>query len=214
MRALDRAVLMREARIVARRRHAVMRAQLLVAPRQVLLRVTIEVAERRRQAVAAMLLRHAAQRPQCVLQALGERHEAFAAEHDMGMLEARERQPEVIEPMIERLTRDGDAERAHVGEVGKAHAARRVLLAEDHIALGAIERPPSGDAPLQRPAHAFGDPGMATANLLEDGHRAKAGRRLQHRHDLAVHTSASGSGRRRPRGAFFCDGSLGSASIR
>ena len=32
-----------------------------------------------------------------------------AAEHHMGMLEARERQPEVIEPVIERLTRDRDA---------------------------------------------------------------------------------------------------------
>lgn len=53
-----------------------------------------------------MLLQHAAQRPQGVLQAFRERYEAFAAEHHMGMREARERQPEVIEPVIERLTRD------------------------------------------------------------------------------------------------------------
>ena len=78
-----------------------MGAQLLVAPGQVLLRLAIEVAERRRQAVAAMLFRHAAQRPQRVLQAFGERHEALAAEHHMGMLEAREGEPEVIEPVIE-----------------------------------------------------------------------------------------------------------------
>ena len=80
-----------------------MGAQLLVAPGEVLLGLTIEIAERRRQAVAAVLLRHAAQRPQRVLQAFGQRHEALAAEHDMGMLEARECQPEVIEPMIERV---------------------------------------------------------------------------------------------------------------
>jgi hypothetical protein len=43
------------------------------------------------------------------------------------MLEAREREPEVIEPVLERLTRDRDSERARVGEVGKAQAARLVL---------------------------------------------------------------------------------------
>jgi hypothetical protein len=42
--------------------------------------------------------------PQCVLQAFRERHEALAAEHDVSMLEARERQSEVIEPMIEPHT--------------------------------------------------------------------------------------------------------------
>src|SRR5712671_2002374 len=143
---------------LAARRHAVMGAQFLVAPRQVVLGVAIEVTERRRQAVAAVLFRHPAQRPQRVLQAFRERHEALAAEHDMGMLEARERQSEVIEPMTEPLTRDRDAERARVGEVGQAHAARRVLLAEDHISVGAVERPPSGNAALQSPAHSRGDP--------------------------------------------------------
>ncbi|NYG45250.1 hypothetical protein GGD67_002708 [Bradyrhizobium sp. IAR9] len=49
--------------------------------------------------------RQAAERPQGVLQALGQSDEAFAAEHDMGMLEAGERQPEVTEPVIERLIR-------------------------------------------------------------------------------------------------------------
>ena len=61
------------------------------------------------------------------------------------MREARERQPEVIEPVIEQLTRDRDAKPAHVGEVGQAHAPWRVLLAEDHIAVGAVERPPAGN---------------------------------------------------------------------
>jgi hypothetical protein len=42
-----------------------------------------------------MLPRHAAEHPQGVLQALSQSNEAFAAEHDMGMLEAREREPEV-----------------------------------------------------------------------------------------------------------------------
>ncbi len=88
VRALDRAVLMREAGIVARRRHAVMGAKILVAPRKVIACGAIEIAERGRQAVAAVLFGHAAQRPQGVPQALGERQEALAAEHHMGMLEA------------------------------------------------------------------------------------------------------------------------------
>src|SRR5712691_384814 len=88
--------------------------------------------------------------------------------------------------MTEPLTRDRDAERAHVGEVRQAHPARRVLLAEDHIAVGAVESPPSGNAALQGPAHSRGNGGIATANLLEDGHRAQAWRALQYRHDLAV----------------------------
>ena len=90
------------------------------------------------------------------------------------------------EPVIEPLARDRDAKRAQVGEVGQAHAARRMLLAEDHIPVGTVESPPSGDAALQGPAHSQGDRGMSTANLLEDGHRADAGGGLQHWHDLAV----------------------------
>jgi hypothetical protein len=43
--------------------------------------------------------------------------------YSMGMREAREGQPEVIEPVIERLTCDRDAKPAHVGEVGQAYAA-------------------------------------------------------------------------------------------
>ena len=49
MGALDRAVLVRDAAIVARRHHAVMGAQLLIAAGEVLLGITIEIAERRRQ---------------------------------------------------------------------------------------------------------------------------------------------------------------------
>jgi hypothetical protein len=80
----------------------------------------------------------------------------------------------VIEPVIEPLARDRDAKCAQVGEVGQADAARRMLLAKDHISVGTVESPPSGDAALQGPAHSRGDPGISTANLLEDGHRAAA----------------------------------------
>src|SRR5262249_58360411 len=66
------AILVRDAEIVAGWRHAVMGAERLVALRQILLRVGIEIAEGRRQAVAAMLLGNAAERPQRILQALGQ----------------------------------------------------------------------------------------------------------------------------------------------
>src|SRR5206468_5541500 len=87
---------------------------------------------------------------------------------------------------MERLTRDGDAEPSHVGEVGQAHSPRRVLLTEDHIAAGTVERPPPGDAALQGAAHARVNLGTPTANLLEGRHRAKPRCGFQHRHNLAV----------------------------
>src|SRR5262245_28762452 len=162
-----------------------MGAKLLVSPRPIRLYYAIEVAERRRQAVAAVLFRHTTQRPQRVLQAFGERHEALATQHNMGMLEARERQPEVIEPVVERFARNRDAEPAHVGEVRQAHPARRVLLSEDHVPVGAVEGSPLDDATLQCPAHPRPNLGVPAAELVEDRHRADAGCGFQYRDDLA-----------------------------
>ena len=79
VRALDRTVLVRHASIVAGRLHAVMRAQRLVATRLILPRVIIKIAEGGGQAVAAMLRRGAAERPQRILQPLGQRHKALTA---------------------------------------------------------------------------------------------------------------------------------------
>jgi hypothetical protein len=63
---------------------------------------------------------------------------------------------------------------------------RTSSYAEDHISVGAITSPPSGDPALQCPAHSQDDPGISTANLLEDGHRADARCGLQHRQDLTI----------------------------
>jgi hypothetical protein len=133
-----------------------------------------------------MLFRHAAERPQRILEAFGKRHEALAAEHHMGMLEAREGEPEVIEPVRQWLARNGDAAGGHVGEIGQAHPARRVLLAKHHIAARAVKCSPLGDAALQGAAHRGGEFGTATADLLEDRHRPDRRCRLQHRHDLGL----------------------------
>ena len=148
-----------------------MGAQRLVAARQILLRVTVEVAEGGRQAVAAMLQGSPAERPQRILHSLGQRHEALPAEHDMGVLPAREGQPEVVEPMIERRAGDADAAIAHVGEVGQPEPARRMFLPEDDVLLGPVQRPPGADAPLQGAADAGADLGMTLPDLVEDGDR-------------------------------------------
>ena len=140
--ALDRPVLVTDAGIVAGRNHAVVRAKRLVASRQIRLGVIVQITKRRRKAVAAMLFGSATQRPQGVLEALGQSDEAFAAEHDMSVFEAGEGQAEVIEAAVEELAGDGDAEIRHFGEVRQSHSARRMLLAKDHLAIRAVHRPP------------------------------------------------------------------------
>jgi hypothetical protein len=65
--------------------------------------------------------------------------------------------------VLERLTRDGNAKRACVGEVGLAETAGLVLLPEDHVLFGAVERPPGIDAPLQRASDVGVELGMASA---------------------------------------------------
>ena len=186
VRAFDRAVLVRDAGVVARRGHAVMAHQRRVALGDVFPRVGRQIAERRRQAVAAVLLRRAAERPQRVLQALGQGREAFAAEHDVSVFEAGEDEPEVIEPVIERLPGDGDGETAGVGEVGQSQPARLVRLAEDHVLLGPMKRPPGQDASLQRAADVGIEVGMAPAQFLEHADHPDAGRGLEDRRDLGV----------------------------
>ena len=99
---------------------------------------------------------------------------------------AREGQAEVIEPVIERHTDDADAVITHVGEIGQAQPTRRVLLPEDDVALGPVERSPAADASLQRPADTDADLGMATSDLIKNGHRSQAWGALQQRHHLAV----------------------------
>src|SRR3546814_11144329 len=87
--ALDAAVLVGDAGIVAGRRHAVMDAQGVVAAGQVLLCVPVQVTARGRQAVGAMLARRGAQRPGGVLPALGQGHEAHPAGDAARLLQTR-----------------------------------------------------------------------------------------------------------------------------
>jgi len=61
-----------------------------------------------------------------------------------------------------------------------------MLLPEDDVLLGAVERPPSADAPLQRTPNAGADLGMAPPDLVENGDRPQARGALEQRHHLAV----------------------------
>lgn len=166
MGAFDRAVLMRNALVVAGRGHPVMGAQFLIAMREIGLGIRIEAAEGRRQAVAAMIERRAADRPQRVLQAFRQSDEALAAKDDMGVLEARPDEPEVIEQMIERLTGDRHAELAHVGKIRKPQPAGFMGLAEDHLLFLTVNGSPCSDAPLKRAANAFGQLRMPPQHLV------------------------------------------------
>src|SRR5438105_1504813 len=186
MRAFNRTVLVRQAPIVAGRLHAVMGAQGLVAPGLVLPCIGIEIAERRREAIAAMLQRGSTERPQSILQTLRQCHKALTTEHDVSMLPAREGQTEVIEPVIQRHTGNIDAVIAHVGEIGKPQPSWRMLLPEDDVLLGPVQRPPGADAPLQRAADTGVDLRMAAPDLVKNGHRPQAWGALQQRHYLAV----------------------------
>ncbi len=186
VRALDRAVLVRHAGVVAGRGHAVVGTQRLVAPGEVVLGGGVEVAKSRRQAVGAMLARRPAEQPQGVLQPLGQGDEALAAEDHVRVLEPRVGEAEVVEPVVEPDADDRDAEIGHVGEVGQPGAPGFMRLAEDDILLFAMKCPPGADPALQGAADAGAEIGMAPDDLLEDRDRAQAGRGLEHRHDLGL----------------------------
>jgi hypothetical protein len=185
---------MGDAAVVAGRLHAVVGAQGVIAHGQIVPGRLVQVAERRRQAVAAMLAGRAAGRPQGVLQTLRQGDIALPTQDHVGMLEARVDQAEVIEPVIERRAGDGDRQARHVGEVRQAHPSRLVRLTEDHVPIGAVQRPPGAYAPLHRPAHPLGQVGVTPPHLLEDGYRSQLRRRLQHRHDLRLEDRRQGIG--------------------
>ena len=207
-------VLVADAWIVAGRRHAVMGAERLLARRQILLGVSAQITEGSREAVAAVLLGNAAERPQSVLQPFGQSDKAFAAEHDMGVFKARERQAEVIKSAVEELAGDGDAEIGHFSEVRQSHPARRMLLAKDDLPIRTVHHPPSPDAPLERPPRSGAQVRMAAEEFLEDGDRLSPGAAFNIGMTSLSQTSAKGSARRRSRRAFFWPGSRGSFSMR
>jgi len=189
--ALDRAVLVRDARVVAGRGHAVMLAQRLVAAGLVGGGIAVEVAEGGREAVGAMLGRCAAKRPQGVLQAAGQGGEALAAQHRFGVLPAGIGQDEVIQPMRQHLPGNVDAEIGHIGEVRQPLLAGRVALPEDHLALCAVLGAPAAHTALDGAAQAIPVAvGMAQLHLVEQRDRPQARAADQQWQDLALPQAA------------------------
>lgn len=139
-----------------------------------------------------MLAGRTTQAPEGVLQPLGQRHEALATQHHVDMLEARVGEPEVVEPMVERDPRDGDAGGLHVGEVRQADPPRLMGLAEDDLLLRAVQRPPGPDAALQGAPDAGIELGVTPDHLLEQGNGTKAGGCLKQGHDLGLEDLGQG----------------------
>lgn len=141
-----------------------------------------------------MLGRDTAERPEGVLQAGGQRGKAFASQHDLGMLPSGESQPEMVEPVHQRHAGDRHIEASRIGEVRQPLAAGQVLLAEDHLTLGPVQRLPAADTPLKRPPDARRQLGMPTQHLLIHRERTQAGRSLQHWHDFGLPNRGQGIG--------------------
>ncbi len=149
-----------------------------------------------------MLARRAAERPERVLETRGERHEVSPPSTTWAFSKPlkAEGEAEVIEPVRQPRARHGDAEAAEVGEVREAEPAGLMDLAEDHLTLGAVYRPPLADTPLQRPPDPRPEVGMPAQQLLEHRHRPQPGARLEYGDDFGVEDLHQGSGRRRSRG--------------
>jgi hypothetical protein len=182
---LDGAVLVAHPGVVARGSHAVVPAQRLVASGQFL--AIGQVVERRRQAVGAVLLGHAAGHPQRVLQTRSQALEALAAQHHPRMAPAAMRQRELVQPVREHQPAQADIQFVGHGEVRQPQPAGRVLLREVDLALAAVLGTPLADAPLQRAQHRVGEPlGVTTLQLLEHRHPHQRRRAFEHGHHLGI----------------------------
>src|SRR5487761_2356363 len=100
MSALDGAILVRDATVVAGRHHTEMDDERREAPGQVFGIRQSQIPEGRRKAVAAMLPRNAAKLAQRILQAAGQRRVALTTQHDLSMLETGKGEREVVKPML------------------------------------------------------------------------------------------------------------------
>jgi len=139
MRRLGVAVLVRLPGVDPLARHAVVSQQVAVTGLKLARRR--QVVDGGSQAVAAVPPRHAAQFPQRVLQAVGERLERLRRTQ-RHRLPVRVGQHEVVDHVIKPLAGDGDVQGVHVGEVGCRQIAGFVDLAEHDGLVGSVAGPP------------------------------------------------------------------------
>jgi hypothetical protein len=114
----------------------------------------------RGQAVGAVQVRHAAEFPEGVLQALAEALVALG-EADGARLPVGVGQHEVVDQVGEGGAVQGDAQLGAVGEVGGGQPAGVVDLGEEDLLGRAVLGPPLPEPPLEGPHLAVGEtPGM------------------------------------------------------
>jgi hypothetical protein len=186
--SFDRAILVRDTAVIARRHHAVMRAQRLIAAGLVLRRLRLEIAERRRKAVTAMLERCATQGPERVLQAFGQGNEALATQHDVRSQFENGRQkwysrcssrtPAMLTPRSVASVKSDNAcwpggcsWRKITSRSGPCNA-RQTLQGTPQI-IGELAR-------------------VSTLHLSENGYRPQSRCRLKQRHNLALEVGFKG----------------------
>ena len=92
----------------------------------------------------------------------------------MGMVPAGEGEAEVVEPVFERNTGDGDAELRGIGEIRQTLLPGWMLLTEDDLPLGSVQRLPQADPALQSPAPAVRKPGVTAPHLIENCNRSQS----------------------------------------
>ena len=97
------------------------------------------------------------------------------------------RQRELVDPMWEGDAGDDHLELVADGEVRQPETARRVLLREEDLALGAMHGAPLAHAALQRAqdVRAVGT-GVAALQFLQQRDRVEHGVGFEQRHDFAV----------------------------
>ena len=107
-----------------------------------------EVVDGGGETVAAVSPGRSAEFPQGILQAIGEGLERLrSTERDR--FPVRVGEDEVVDHVVERLAREGDAERVHAGEIGGGDVAGVVDLSEDDGLVGPAECPPLTDASFE-----------------------------------------------------------------
>jgi hypothetical protein len=139
-------VLVRLADVDPLARQAVMLQQAAVARLKLAWRG--QVVDRRREAVAAMAPRSAAQLPEGVLQPIRQRLERLG-EAQGHRLPVRPGQHEVVHQVLEGPSEERDLQRVHAGEVGGRQIAGEMHLAEHDLAWRAGGGSPLPHAPLE-----------------------------------------------------------------
>ncbi len=121
------------------------------------------------QAIGAVSPGDSSRFPQGVLQALAEALETLG-EADGAGLPVGVAEDEVIDEVVERLAKDGDAELGHAGEIRLGEPTRLVDLGEEHLLGRPFEGTPLFDPALQAPELDVGEPsGKAALQVEEEG---------------------------------------------